>query len=149
MYWFFRQTDRSTQLLHRAITDARAAGDTWTEGHSLAVLSMAQDSFDRTAAEQSARASLAVGRAASAPLLIGNGLLPLIGVVVHTEPERAIEIVEEMIDVARDAGDVWTEATGVRLKAHALSRAGELAAASRTYVEAIDLIGVGDFGELL
>ena len=44
---------------------------------------------------------------------------------------------------------MWHEATGIRLKAHALSRAGQLEAAGATYAHALDLNGVGDFGELL
>jgi predicted ATPase/class 3 adenylate cyclase len=148
-YWFFQQTDRSIELLQRAISDAQATGDRWLESSGQSMLSIAQDSFDRAAAEQSARASLAVARSTSNPLAIGKALLALAGVIVHTEPERALDIINEMIDVAHDAGDLWIEATAVRVKAHALSRDGKLPAASRTYVEALDLNGVGDFGELL
>jgi predicted ATPase/class 3 adenylate cyclase len=148
-YWFFRQTTRSVELYDRAIASARAIGDIETEAWSLASLSMAQDSFDRPAAEDSARASIALGRSVSSPILLSYGLLALAGVVVHDEPEEAIDIIDELIDVSHAVGYLWAEAAGVRLKGHALSRAGDLAAASRTYAQAIDLNGVGDFGELL
>jgi predicted ATPase/class 3 adenylate cyclase len=148
-YWFFQQTDRAIDLHERAIVAARTTGDTGREGLGLASLSMTQDSFDRSTAERSARASIELGRSMPSPLILGYGLLALAGVVVHTGPERAIDIIDEEIEVSHAAGFLWAEAAGVRLKAHALSRAGRLTEASHTYVQALDLNGVGDFGELL
>jgi tetratricopeptide (TPR) repeat protein len=148
-YWFIHQTDRSVELHHRALTQARTGGDVALEAYCLATLSMAEDSFDRPLAEQSARASLALARSARSPLSTCSGLLALAGVVVHSEPEQAIDIADELIEVAHDIGSLWGEASGIRLKAHALSRAGQLETASATYAHALDLNGVGDFGELL
>jgi hypothetical protein len=115
----------------------------------MSTLSMAEDSFDRSRAERSAREALAIGRAAESPLYICMSLLSLAGVVVHTDPDSAIELTDELIGHARDAELLWFEATGVRLQAHAQSRARHLTEASRTFIRALDLNGVGDFGELL
>jgi tetratricopeptide (TPR) repeat protein len=148
-YFFVHQTDRSIELHHRALTQARTTGDVALAAYCLATLSMAEDSFDRPLAEQSARASLALARSVPSPLSTCHGLLALTGVVLHSEPEQAIDLADELIEVAHDTGSLWDEATGIRLKAHALSRAGRLEAASGTYTHALDLNGVGDFGELL
>lgn len=148
-YWFWRQTERSVQLQERALVSYRAAGDRHGVSLVLATLSMAQDSFDRAAAERSARQAIAIGRESGNPIEVCGGLLALAGVVAHSEAGRAADLAAEILEIANRAELIWYEATAARLRAHALSRAGRLSEASDAYARAIALNGVGDFGELL
>ncbi len=81
--------------------------------------------------------------------MVCHGLLPLVGAVVHQRPDEALPIIDELVTTAARARARWYYAAGLRLKAHAFSRAGKLEQASATYADALDLNGVGDFGELL
>src|SRR5262245_11174497 len=119
------------------------------ESWILANLSMAQDAYDREAAVASARFAIAIARASDIPLGIAMGLVSLAGAVVHKNPDQALTVIGEALDSARQCGARWNHAHALRLKAHALSRAGHLTDASTAYGEALEFNGVGDYGELL
>jgi predicted ATPase/DNA-binding SARP family transcriptional activator/class 3 adenylate cyclase len=147
--WMLGQTERAIAKHDRAISKARASHDQVMESWILANLSMAQDAFDRDLAAASARSAIAVARASDNSLGIALGLVTLAGAIVHKNPDQALPVVDELLTTAQRCGARWNYAHGLRLKAHALSRAGRLTDASGAYTEALELNGVGDFGELL
>ena len=142
-------TDRSIELYERALTGARSTGDFAMENNLLGVMAMAQDSFDHDLARTTATSAVEIGRAHDSPLAICQGLLSLAGATVHNRPDAALPLIEELLALADKEGLRWYQATGLRIYAHALSRAGRLAEASTTYADALALNGVGDYGELL
>lgn len=147
--WFLRDTAESIRLHQRALGKAHDTGDLARESEILASLAMVQDSFDREAAEASARRSIELARQHGTFVGLNMGLLALAGVLLHKDPGAATKVIDELLELADHSGSRWHQATGLRIKAHALSRAGDLEAASRTYARALELNGIGDFGELL
>jgi hypothetical protein len=110
---------------------------------------MAQDAYDRELAATSARCAIDIARTSNIPLGVTMALNSLAGALVHNKPDQALPVIDEALNTAQQCGSRWNYAQAMRLKAHALSRAGRLTDASAAYAEALELNGVGDFGELL
>jgi hypothetical protein len=147
--WMLGQTERSVACSERAIGKARASHDPFMESWILANVSMAQDAYDRELAAASARSAIDIARTSNIPLGITMGLNSLAGALVHNKPDQALPVIDEALNTAQQCGSRWNYAQGMRLKAHALSRAGRLTDATAAYAGALELNGVGDFGELL
>ena len=148
-HWILGNTSRAIELEQTAIAKHEADGDLHQAARVLSTLSMAQDAIDRSAARKSAERVIQLGESLDSPMVVCHGLLALAGVLAHSDYASARETAARLVDTARNAGALWSEATATRLEGHAASRAGDLHAASRTLADALDLNGVGDFGELL
>ena len=110
---------------------------------------MAQDAADRDEARRSAERAVELAESLDAPNVLCSGLLSLTGVQAHNDHATARVTAARLVTTAQHAGALWFEATGTRLEGHIASRAGDLNEASEIFAEALDLNGVGDFGELL
>ena len=142
-------THRAIELERTAVAKYEAEGRLHQAARVLSTLSMAEDAVDRPTARRNAERVVEIGESLDSPVVICHGLLALAGVLAHNDYVDARQTAARLVDAARDAGDLWHEATGTRLEGHTASRAGDLHAASGIFADALDLNGVGDFGELL
>ncbi len=148
-YWMRGRTDRAIDLQKKAAAQLEAEGRTHRAALALSTLSMAQDAVDRGEARRSAERAVRLGESLDSPSVLCSGLLSLTGVQVHNDHATARITAARLVATAQHAGALWFEATGTRLEGHIASRAGDLHQASAIFAEALDLNGVGDFGELL
>ena len=148
-HWMLGNTSRAIELDQTAIAKYEAEGPPHQAARVLSTLSMAQDAVDRSTARKSAERVIQLGESLNSPMVVCHGLLALTGVLAHNDYNSARRTAARLVETARDAGALWSEATGTRLEGHAASRAGDLQAASEILADALDLNGVGDFGELL
>ncbi len=128
---------------------ARVACDTTIEARILGTLSMAQDSFDRSLAASTAQSAIDVAGMADAPLFVSGGLLALVGTYVHREPERRPARDRRPALEARGSATTagaWPPRPGSRPMLS--PDRGGWRRRSSAFAEALDLNGVGDFGEL-
>ena len=143
------RTDRAIVLQREAAAQFEARGELHRAAFTLSTLSMAQDAVDREEAHRSAERCIELAESLDSPNVLCSGLLSLTGVQAHHDLGAARATAAQLVMMAREAGALWFEATGTRLEGHTASRAGDLHEASEIFARALDLNGVGDFGELL
>ena len=148
-YWMLGRTDRAIDLQRTALDRFETEGKMHRAAFTLSTLSMAQDAVDREEARRSAERAVALGESLDAPNVLCSGLLSLTGVQAHHDHATARVTAARLVTTAQHAGALWFEATGTRLEGHIASRAGDLNESSEIFAKALDLNGVGDFGELL
>ena len=148
-YWMRGRTDRAIDLQRTAAARLEADGRLHRAAYALSTLSMAQDAVDREAARHSAGRAVELAESLDSPNVLCSGLLSLTGVQPHDDHATARVTAARLVTTAQHAGALWFEATGTRLEGHIASRAGDLHQASEIFADALDLNGVGDFGDLL
>ena len=124
-------------------------GDHANRTYQICMWSMVLGAVDPRQARRLGAEALASAARLDSPVLRASGLLVTAATLIHDQPARAWELVDELLPLSRSLGDRWHLANALRFRSNLLSRNGRLVEADRSFVEALHVNGFSDRAEYL